>query len=326
MISVIVPVYNAANYLRSCLDSILQSTYKDVELILIDDGSIDGSKQICDQYAGIDNRVRVVHQDNAGISAARNAGLDIAAGEYIGFVDSDDLIHPQMLQILHTAITSGNYDFSMVLGVMTPENFDRSVLNNTVCVPDLKTRVMGRHDLMAGLMGKSGGDFQYMVVWNKLYKRSLLQDLRFNSTSSEDMEWNTRVCVKMNQGIYVDAELYYWIQHGTSFTHQPISLSKIERINSYLIAFNEIPPILKQERSLCLEKMFKVILHTRYHARNTEYCNQAAALCRSTYQMTIRDYLASGIPWYNKYGLLLFYHVPSLYSMLIKATEYIAKK
>ena len=96
MISVIVPVYNVERYIRQCVESILEQTYADLEIILVDDGSTDGSGSICDEYKLKDNRVVVIHKCNGGLSEARNAGLDIARGEYIGFVDSDDYIEPDM--------------------------------------------------------------------------------------------------------------------------------------------------------------------------------------------------------------------------------------
>ena len=100
LVSVIVPVYRVENYLRTCIDSILAQTYSDLEVILVDDGSPDGCPAICDEYAKQDARVRVIHQKNAGLSAARNAGLDLCQGEYITFIDSDDFVHPRFVELL----------------------------------------------------------------------------------------------------------------------------------------------------------------------------------------------------------------------------------
>ena len=99
MISVIVPVYNVELYLRKCLNSVVNQTYRDLEILIIDDGSTDGSGEICDEYRK-DERVRVFHTDNRGLSCARNLGLDNATGEWIGFVDSDDWIEPDMYEVL----------------------------------------------------------------------------------------------------------------------------------------------------------------------------------------------------------------------------------
>ncbi|GMO37902.1 MAG: hypothetical protein Ta2B_17610 [Termitinemataceae bacterium] len=113
VISVIIPVYNVEHYLRRCLDSVLAQTFTDFECILIDDGSPDKSPAICDEYAKKDSRFVVIHQANAGVSAARNAGLDIAQGEWITFVDSDDWIEPDMLRVLYQNAVKHQSDVSV---------------------------------------------------------------------------------------------------------------------------------------------------------------------------------------------------------------------
>ena len=117
LISVIVPVYNVEKYLNRCVDSIINQTYSNLEIILINDGSTDTSGKICDEYKKRDNRIHVIHQKNGGLSAARNAGIVIANGNYFIFVDSDDLIHPQCIEILYKVIKNdcsdiviGNYE------------------------------------------------------------------------------------------------------------------------------------------------------------------------------------------------------------------------
>ena len=102
MVSIIVPVYNVEEYLRECVDSILNQTYSDVEVILVDDGSTDQSGNICDEYAKMDSRIKVIHKKNGGVSAARNTGIGEASGEYLMFVDSDDAIHPELVEAYMT--------------------------------------------------------------------------------------------------------------------------------------------------------------------------------------------------------------------------------
>lgn len=111
LISVIIPVYNVEKYLHRCLDSVIEQTYKNLEVILIDDGSTDHSGEICDDYAAKDVRIHVIHQENQGVSAARNKGLDTAKGEYIAFVDSDDYILPEMYAKMLECIIENNVDF-----------------------------------------------------------------------------------------------------------------------------------------------------------------------------------------------------------------------
>ena len=174
MISIIVPIYNAEEYLPTCIESILNQTYKYFEILLIDDGSTDDSGRICDEYAKRDNRCIAIHQQNKGVYNARNTGLSHAIGEYISFVDSDDYIHPQMLEILYEALQKGDYDFSMV----THKNvFNKSEIIN-ISGACINTITLNRDTLISGLYNKthiSESDFQ--AVWNKLYKKTLLKDM-----------------------------------------------------------------------------------------------------------------------------------------------------
>lgn len=100
LISVIIPVYNVKDYLKECIDSVIAQTYQQLEIIIIDDGSADGTAELCDLYLNMDTRIKVIHQDNQGISASRNNGIDHAAGDYIGFVDSDDVCHKKQFELL----------------------------------------------------------------------------------------------------------------------------------------------------------------------------------------------------------------------------------
>lgn len=164
MISIIVPIYNVEKYLTACIDSILASSYRDFELILVDDGSPDDCGRICDEYAAKDSRIKVIHQENQWVSAARNAGLKAATGEYIAFVDSDDVIHPRMLEVLHDAIISGEYDYSMVSGVIIQDKvpcYDDAGENRTV--EFTSRRVVSQEEYMSNLANLGYSAYQYHV-------------------------------------------------------------------------------------------------------------------------------------------------------------------
>ena len=134
MISIIVTVYNIEQHLPICIESIFNQTYKDLEIILVDDGSTDNSGKLCDKYTKEDTRCIVIHQSNKGVSEARNTGLNHATGEYISFIDGDDYLHPQMFEILYEALQKGDYDFSMVtfkqVEKYKKEDFIASINNN----------------------------------------------------------------------------------------------------------------------------------------------------------------------------------------------------
>ena len=147
LISIIVPIYNVEGYVSTCIDSLLRQTYSHLQIILVDDGSTDRSGAICDKYARQDTRIEVIHQENAGLSAARNSGLKRAIGELIAFVDGDDYVHPQMYDTLYRALRSGDYDFSMVLGKQVPDGSSQVLSLSSV----FKQTVLPQERLMRGL-------------------------------------------------------------------------------------------------------------------------------------------------------------------------------
>ncbi|MBQ8592221.1 MAG: glycosyltransferase [Lachnospiraceae bacterium] len=164
LISVIVPVYQVKEYLAECVESLLGQTYQNIEIILIDDGSTDGSGQMCETYALADNRIKVYHQDNAGLSAARNKGLQIAVGEYIAFVDSDDYVSKEYLEKLHSLLQQYQAD----IAVCTYEKSEKG----TLCVTNSKnTYVLDSERMLREWHGKRKAI--ETVVWNKLYRRSV---------------------------------------------------------------------------------------------------------------------------------------------------------
>lgn len=213
MISIIVPVYNVEKYLQPCIDSILRQTYTNFELILIDDGSTDGSVEICKNAARQDSRIIVLHEVNAGVSAARNAGLNIARGEYIGFVDSDDWIAPDMYEQLMSTIRQHAVGCAMCGFVKTyeedqivyPSNKyrDENVFSENACAE------------LCVSVGNRKMDFNFFVVWNKLYKRDIWERLRFdeNLKSAEDRWALFHVYCAVEKIAVCPQMLYYYRQN-----------------------------------------------------------------------------------------------------------------
>ncbi len=167
MISIIVPVYKVEPYLRQCVDSILEQTYRDIEVLLIDDGSPDNCGEICDEYGRKDQRVRVFHTDNRGLSAARNLGLREAQGEYIGFVDSDDWIEPDMYEVLLRRIQETESDITTCAFWV-----DFITFSQTVKIPEANYK--GTESIEALLDRKISNH-----VWNKLYHKDLFASTSF---------------------------------------------------------------------------------------------------------------------------------------------------
>lgn len=172
LISVIVPVYNVEKYIHKCLDSIVNQTYKDLEIILIDDGSTDNSGKICDNYAGSDKRIRVIHKKNGGLSDARNVGLDLCQGEYIGFVDSDDWVAPDMFEVL--ALFAKNEDLDVAMCGITdvwPNREVKTPLFKPVILTDID-------DIISEILVNQHGGTA-IPVWCRIYKAELFKNLKF---------------------------------------------------------------------------------------------------------------------------------------------------
>lgn len=220
LISMIVPVYNVARYLPECLDSILAQTYSDFELLLIDDGSADESGLICDQYAEKDSRIRVIHRPNCGVSAARNLGLDLAAGEYICFADSDDVLSPRFLEILYETIKREKTQVSSCSYVRFQDGEPFREIYGTG-----KAEVWSRNQAIRELTKTSDnrrGEFM-TVVWNKLYAKSVFDGLRFPlDIRYEDEYLAHRLLMRIDSFSKSDDVLYFYRQHGASFMNRNV--------------------------------------------------------------------------------------------------------
>ena len=227
MISVIVPVYKVEKYLRACIDSILAQTYRNFELILVDDGSPDNCGAICDAYAAKDPRVRVIHQENMGLSGARNTGMDAARGEYITFVDSDDLILPQYLEVLLDALRSANAELS----VCSPEIFIDGEENKMTASDQTDFSYSALSGREACICMYNGDRRVPINAWGKLYLRSLIGDMRFPvGRIHEDQAFVPPVCFKAAKAAVSDAALYHYRERGDSITRERFSLKRYDDI------------------------------------------------------------------------------------------------
>ncbi|MFJ8064764.1 glycosyltransferase family 2 protein [Psychrobacillus sp. NPDC096426] len=204
VITIIVPVYKVEDYLHRCVDSILNQTYKRLEIILVNDGSPDSCGKICDEYAMLDERVKVIHKKNGGLSDARNAGIDIAQGEYISFVDSDDWIDENYIEKLYQLLVNTNSDISVC-------NFIRTSTEK-VHVDNSKEEIYEYSNIEAleQLYEKFG--VQMVTAWGKLYIRELFKDIRFPVGKIHEDEFTTyKLMYKAEKVVLTTAQLlFYW--------------------------------------------------------------------------------------------------------------------
>ena len=227
-VSVIVPVYKVEKYIHRCVDSILSQTFRDFELILVDDGSPDNCPAICDEYAAKDPRVVVIHQKNGGLSAARNAGLDLATGEYIAFVDSDDWLREDALQVLTNHQRKNDAD--MVLCNIQP-TYPPEYTGWQRPASPLKDGVLSREEMVECL--SSLHNWYYCVACNKLYKRAIFENLRFPEGYIHEDEAVIHRIVGACQQIAVTSEiLYYYRQTTDSITGQGIRIQSTDKLHA----------------------------------------------------------------------------------------------
>lgn len=307
-ISIIVPVYNVEEYLPHCLKSIQNQTFTDYECILIDDGSTDSSGKICDEFCTTDKRFKVIHQENQGYRTARNTGLDICQGDYISFIDADDYIHPIFLQTLHSAISRNNSPLAMVYGKRVHDH------NETSDITSKESIELSQASLMERLFASSEIDLQYQVVWNKMYSKDLINDIRFRQTASEDTFFNMQIFIQTEKAILIESELYYWFQHSSSITHQGINLRFIDVLKTYNDLYQIIPSSYQQYRGYCLYKLYKRLLSIRYYAYPTEHKAYAKKIITEVRKDTWNDFLKNrSIKLSQKFIIMAFWHIPALY-------------
>lgn len=212
LISIIMPVYNAAEYLKCAVDSVLHQTYNDLEVILVDDGSTDGSAGICDSFG--DPRIRVIHNEvSLGAAGARNRGLDAARGEFIAFVDADDYVHPKYIEVLYRTLTEAGADIACC-------GFRRTFggAGYGDVTGGERVTVMSGADAALNMVDRRS--MFYVVFWNKLYRRSIWDGLRLpEGKRAEDFYISYRFLSRAKTVAITDACLYFYVQQRGSVMH-----------------------------------------------------------------------------------------------------------
>lgn len=259
-VSIIVPVYQVEKYIRQCVDSILAQTFTDFELILVDDGSKDQSGQICDEYARMDTRVKVIHKENGGAADTRNRGMDQSVGNYVMFVDSDDYIAPTMLECLYKNMLNENADIAACNYLYFFEN-DRQKDFAT----NVKSEVLTGSEIFYYRKNERNYGF-WTVVWNKLMKRETVGKVRFRSGKYyEDEFWANEIYQMDIKIVTIPECLYYYRQHENSTMRQ----KKIARSLDIIEAFQERIYIYLKEQKYA-EQAYKVLVYSLEHLEESK--------------------------------------------------------
>ena len=249
-VSIIVPVYQVEKYIRQCVDSILAQTFTDFELILVDDGSKDKSGEICDEYAGMDERVKVIHKENGGLSDARNRGMDHAAGKYFMFVDSDDYIAPTMVERLYTRIICENADIAACNFLFTFDNAREKNFST-----EIKEEVLNGSDIFYYRKNERNYGI-WTVAWNKLYKRETFGNVRFRfGKYHEDEFWANDIYQMDIKVVTIPECLYYYRQRDNSI----MGKKSIARDFDIIEAFQERIYVYLEQKNYA-EQAYKVLV------------------------------------------------------------------
>ena len=232
-ISVIVPVYKVEKYLDRCVQSIAEQTYENLEIILVDDGSPDHCGVLCDAWAQKDPRVKVVHKKNGGLSSARNAGVAVSTGAYVGFVDSDDYIHPQMYEKLYAALAETGADISICGCDYVDDATGAPDLNMRARSP-LKEDVLSQKQAYHKISHVVDGYGFYVTAWNKLYPRWVFDRLQFKEGFVHEDEFFVHhlfgCCSRVAT---IPDALYLYVQRSGSITKTKVTLRSLHGVYAY---------------------------------------------------------------------------------------------
>lgn len=312
-ISIIVPVYKVEQYINKCVDSILGQTYRDFEVILVDDGSPDGSGRLCDEYAKEDSRVRVIHKPNGGLSDARNAGIDVARGHYIGFVDGDDYIAADMYQVLHEAIVKANaqlaicgiYDVYGDEPLKKKPNFYEELNREQATKLILEGNIISVHAV------------------NKLYERQIFQTLRYPVGKYHEDSYIILDVLSQCSRIAVDSrQRYYYVHREGSINTENFSEKQFDFIDAWVQNEEKLVSASLELRHaahqrvcfanfLVLDKLLRGNAQNRY----PQQTRQIVRYLRSNYMFILRDKIFTCARKIAMTALMLNI---SLYALVIK--------
>ncbi len=308
-ISVIVPIFKVEQYLEKCINSIINQTYQNLEIILVDDGSPDNCGAICEELAIKDNRIKVIHKENGGLSSARNAGLDIATGDLIAFIDSDDWIEPEMLTVLERILSENNADFS-VCGMIT--DYGNAVIINKLSVSNVVK--VNKSEIFNLILN---APTFYGYAWNKLYRREIIGDLRFDESlmSCEDLDFCVRLAAKCDSAVYTNEKFYHYMQHSASMTgetgYSPRKLSVLKAYENILPYYEKYNP---ENLSIIRKNYLKIAINVKGRmllnkTDDIKVLEMLESIIQNNYKLVIKD---NNIKLTTKFNIFITNKFPGL--------------
>ena len=290
LVSVIVPIYNLKDHLPHCLTSIANQSYRNLEIILVDDGSDDGSGQLCETFAETDSRVKVIHKPHQGLWAARNTGQEAATGAYLFFPDGDDYFHRDLISLLYAAINWQGKEYPLSLcNIKRTDSFVEDVVSPVV--PALK--ILSKAELMRGLVELD--EDRFGAQWNKLYRKSrLFSPVNRCFPRIQDIDSNLRFYLQINNAVLVDAVLYYYYQHSRQLIKVPNYWDiryKCE-IQIFTDAFDNLSAENREYGPLLLTRLYKRIIEYKASSYHSDHYHDALELCKDSENKTRSSFLS----------------------------------
>lgn len=311
-ISIIIPVYKVEAYLKECLDSVVGQTYKNLEIILIDDGSPDNSGNMCDEYAQNDLRIKVIHKQNGGLSSARNAGLEIATGEYVCFIDSDDVIDERYIEILHSMCIENNVDVAVCDIKRFTDVIEKESETNEV-------KLINSRELQSK-MYVHGEATQVVIVCNKLYKKYIYENLRFPIGKIHEDEFTTyKALYSSKTDIAVsNLKLYYYRCNPNGIMGNKYTIKRLdylEALEQRMQFYNERNEKMLYEKTLAKYSLRLRSSYVKVYLYINENKQQVLDKILGKANKIIREVLKSGeIGVSDKVDMLIFKIFPKMYA------------
>lgn len=314
LITLIIPVYMVESYLDRCISSIVRQTYENLEIILVDDGSKDSCPAICDRWARKDKRIRVIHRENGGLSAARNSGIETAQGEYLAFVDSDDFVSEEFIEALYQACKCTGSQIAQC----RYEYVDGDVMTKDREEVTEPTEVFSGKEMIKGMSWRDGA--YNVVAWNKLYHKSVFEGVRYpEGRIHEDEATTHKLFYQAEQVAFVYRYLYGYYTGGTSITRDKFSL---KRLDWEWAVRNRLTFLKERQETEILIPMYKIYMDGTidlyYKIKELLQDEQTAKEIKERLKSTYKELKKyGGTPLKTKIGYRIFLISPMLYKRLL---------
>lgn len=308
LISIIIPIYKVEEYLNQCIESVVNQTYKNLEIILVDDGSPDNCPKMCDDWAKKDKRIKFIHKENGGVSSARNMALEVFKGEYLCFIDADDTIHPRYVELLHNAAKKNKADvaacnWKKVYDINNPQNKE-------IDIEKLTYKLFESSDIFNLLYSKQIP--LIMALWTKIYSRKIFEDIRFpDVVVAEDDAIIHKVLFNCEKFVYADCVLYNNTQRNTSLTATNFSEKKLKSLHVFKDRIGFIEEHKPEFKTKAVNHYIRVLILYYYRAKWAKFDKEILSKIKAEINLYVQQGYA------NKYTFM-FKYFPHVFGLLLK--------